>query len=67
MWYENRQTGIWPRAGGWLDQPLSLLTQIKAIDLLVSTKTYLMSKESNWGKLTRLQADLIRWLGRSDG
>lgn len=64
MWYENRRTGIWPRAGGWLDQPLSLLVQMKAIELTVDTKQYLMSKESNWGKLTKLQADLIRWLGR---
>lgn len=66
MWYENRRTGIWPRAGGWLDQPLSLLVQMKAIELVVDTKTYLMSKESNWGKLTKLQADMIRWLGRDD-
>src|SRR5574341_120002 len=46
MWYENRRSGIWPRAGGWLDQPLSLLVQMKAIELTVDTKQYLMSKES---------------------
>lgn len=62
MWYENWRTGLWPRSGGWLDQPLALLVQIKTIDLLVSAKRYMAAKDSDWSKLSALQVDLIRWL-----
>ena len=58
---------MYPRAGGWQDQPLSLLVKIEAIGLVVTTMRFLDQKDADWTKLTATQAALVHWLEADNG
>jgi len=62
MWQVYNDKDLLPAAGGWLDQPLSVLIGIKAIDLVYHTFKYKNSKDANWGKMSVTQRELIKWL-----
>lgn len=63
-WRAGRDCNLWPRAGGWDAQPLALLCQFKVLDLVDSTWRYWRTKDAALDKLTKLQADLIKWLDK---
>ena len=67
LWQAWKFHNALPQAGGWLDQPLDLLAQIGAVDLVYSTKVYLDTKGSDWSKLTATQRELIAWLKGNNG
>ena len=62
LWYERERRGRLPRAGGWLDQPLALLMQLDTLDLVIRAGRITGDAEEDWSNLTKLQADLVRWL-----
>jgi len=66
-WDNRRRFNAWPRAGGWQDQPLSLLVHMAAFDLVVGTKDFMDSHASadageGWDQMSITQVDLIGWL-----
>ena len=61
MWQEWKK-GILPRAGGWFDQPLNLIQQIKAIELVFITYAEKKKSTCDWTKFTATQIEIIRWL-----
>ena len=63
-WYALHKYNKYPKEGGWLDQPLSLLAQIEAIDLVVSTYQYIGVKDAKWDKLNGTQLEIIRQFGK---
>lgn len=58
-WYALHKYNKYPRDGGWLDQPLSLLAQIEAIDLVVSTYRFIGQEKADWTKLNATQRAII--------
>lgn len=69
LWLQRRNHNQWPRAGGWLDQPLAALTCIDTLDFVERTYRAAFPTDgsrADWSTLTSLQADLIRWI-ESDG
>lgn len=56
------EKGIMPLPGGWLDQPISDIVKINAIDLVINTYRYKTSKDADWSKFSKEQRELIRWL-----
>jgi hypothetical protein len=62
LWLEWERHGSLPRAGGWLDQPLLLLTQIRAIDLTVTTMRQKQQEKFDWNKWDATQVELVWWL-----
>lgn len=65
MWRARERHGLWPSSGGWEHQPLPLLVQIEAIDLVHKTYIYKNSKNSDWSKLTKTQLELITELDKA--
>ncbi len=63
-WYALHKYNKYPKQGGWLDQPLSLLAQIEAIDLVVSTYQYIGVKDAKWDRLNGTQLEIIRQFGQ---
>jgi hypothetical protein len=61
-WRDWARFGQYPEQGGWLDQPLSLLVHIEAIEMTVQTFRYLQREDADWSTLTAEQVALIRWL-----
>ena len=59
MWQARERFGVMPLQGGWMSQPLPLLVQIDAIDLVHKTWMYKNSKGYQMSKLTPTQADII--------
>jgi len=59
MWRARERFGTMPLEGGWLSQPLPLLVQIDAIDLVYKTFQYRNSKNYKMSLLTPTQADII--------
>lgn len=60
MWQAYRYKNILPRSGGWENQPLFVLAQIEAIDLIYSTWRYIRSDNSDWGKLSATQTEIVK-------
>ena len=52
--------------GGWLDQPLSVLAQVRMIDLVNDTYEYKNSEKPDFTKFSPVQNGLIVWLGVGD-
>ena len=63
-WYALHKYNKYPKEGGWLDQPLSLLAQIEAIDLVVSTYQFIGTEGAKWDRLTATQRMIIREFGK---
>ena len=61
MWQAWKR-GLYPQAGGWMEQPLELITQIKAIDTVYDTYRYKTIKDADWSKMTKTQIEIIRWI-----
>ena len=61
-WRAYKENGILPFAGGWLDQPLDVLAQITAVDLVVDTLQNAMKPEFNYNLFNATQRELIAWL-----
>jgi hypothetical protein len=64
MWQAWRMHGIPPAGGGWGDQPLDLLARIHAIDMVYDTRRFMLSKGSDWTKLTATQRELAKWMDK---
>lgn len=62
MWQSWKKHGIFPLAGGWLDQPLALLVQIEAIEIVHQTMKYKTADGAKWETMTPLQLDIVREL-----
>ncbi len=60
QWQNWRHKNILPRLGGWQDQPLFVLSQMAAIDLVYGTLEYTSTKDADWGKLSPTQIDIKR-------
>jgi hypothetical protein len=60
--WQSWKRGQLPMTGGWLDQPLALLVQIEAIDLVHQTYRYMAQEKADMGKLSATQMDVIRRL-----
>jgi hypothetical protein len=52
--------GLLPTAGGWLDQPLALLVQIEAIELVHQTYRYMAQEKADMSKLSATQMSILR-------
>jgi hypothetical protein len=64
-WWSWRNYGIFPRSGGWHEQPLAALVRNEAMDMVYSTRRFMMQKDSDWSKLTATQRALADWLGEN--
>jgi len=67
LWHDYDRRGQWPRAGGRLDQPLTLLIHIQALDMVIHTKRLMQTENFDWSALSKLQTDLIRWIEADNG
>jgi len=63
--YYKMSGGGLPYEGGYLNQPLSLLVQIEAIELIYSTIQFIRTKDSDWTLLTPTQLDIVRYVENS--
>lgn len=61
-WLARRNHGLWPRAGGWDDQPLALLVKLEVLDFAYNTLKFMNSKNAEWDLVTTLQRDLKVWI-----
>lgn len=61
MWQAYRLNGILPQDGGWLDQPLSLLVRIGAIDMIARTWEEKNRDNADWSNFSIDQINLIAW------
>jgi hypothetical protein len=64
MWRAWRQHGTLPVKGDYADQPIHLLAQIEAIEMVVGMKTIIEADDSDWTKLTAEQVAMKRWLDK---
>ena len=62
MWQAWRQFGTLPVKGGYFDQPLQLMAQIEAIEMVVGANQIINSPDSDWSQLTADQTEMIGWL-----
>ena len=62
MWRLWQRTGQLPKSGGWLDQPLEILVQFEALEMVYQTMRYKTAEGSKWENLTALQLDIVREL-----
>lgn len=60
MYAAWERSGVLPRLGGWMAQPLSVLVQLEAIETTVTA--YRMKRNKLMDKLTPLQRALMTWL-----
>jgi hypothetical protein len=61
-WRHWRDKCVYPAAGGYLNQPLALLVQIEAIDLVYQTWAQKTAKDFDWSKFTATQREIIKVL-----
>jgi len=64
MWQAWRQFGTLPVKGDYADQPIKLLAQIEAIEMVVSANQMINSNDGDWSKLTAEQVAMINWLAK---
>jgi len=64
MWKSYRQFGTLPVKGDYADQPIKLLAQIEAIEMVVSANEMIESNDGDWSKLTADQVAMVRWLAK---
>lgn len=57
-WQQWRKWGTLPAAGGWLDQPLGMLAQMSALNLVFETWQFYRSSECDFAKMSPTQ----RWI-----
>jgi hypothetical protein len=62
MWQQWERFGVLPALGGWMCQPLSLLIQIKAVDMAYNTAQYI-DNGGDMAKLSETQRELWRFIG----
>lgn len=62
LWREWRRHGQYPTAGGWLEQPLSLLVRLNAIEMVYTTYKHKHTKDFDWKLFTPFQREIIRQL-----
>lgn len=60
LWQKYRR-GILPRPGGWLDQPLRLISIIEALDLVFLTKQQQKAEDFDMRQLSATQRALLSW------
>ena len=64
MWQAWRQYGHLPVKGDYSEQPVSLMAQIEAIEMVVSANQILNSKDADWSQLTADQTAITQWLAK---
>lgn len=62
MWQVWKRHGRFPQSGGWLDQPLALIAQIEAIDMVYETMRFYTAEKADWSKMSATQLDIIKEL-----
>ena len=62
MWHAWRFHNIPPTSGGWMDQPLDVLMKMHVVNMTYDTKIFMISKNSDWSRLTSTQRELAKWL-----
>lgn len=58
-WQQWRRWGTMPAGGGWLDQPLQMLVQMAAINLVFETWQFYRSEQCDFAKMSPTQLWLI--------
>ncbi len=61
-WQLRERFGLLPRAGGWQDQPLSLLIQTSAIDQVIKIFRRKNNPDEDWHGFTGFERNIIVWL-----
>lgn len=62
QWRARQRWRMWPRAGGWEDQPLAAIVTMDALDIVEHARRVMLTPNADWSKLSPLEMDLIRWL-----
>lgn len=62
QWRARSRWQMWPRAGGWEDQPLASIVAMDALDIAERVRRFTLTPNADWNKLSPLEMDLIRWL-----
>lgn len=66
-WWAWHSKGVLPRAGGWCDQPLSLLAAFNVLDLTYNALDYLRQDNAQLGNLSAAQQEVFKFLQNDDG
>jgi len=45
-----------------MDQPLDVLMKMHVVNMTYDTKIFMISKNSDWSRLTSTQRELAKWL-----
>lgn len=65
MWEEYARNKILPYPGGWARQPLRVLVQIHAVDLVVNTYRVKNAPDADWSQFSPTQIHIIREMEKS--
>ena len=64
MWRAWREHGQLPVKGDYSDQPICLMAQIEALEMVANTRQITNSNDSDWSTLTADQIAMMRWLDK---